>query len=228
MGLFRPYERQSDKPGEGTGGKTGQKVGEPKPSTKPERKAGAGADSANASTPIAPPPTTQAEPAPRVPQKKDAPTKSRRQAEAERMERLHPTLTPKQQKKADRAARDAARMEALDRAEQSPERVLLRDFLDSRWTINEFVLPGMILIMAITMATINNVLMSSYVAMGLWALMIMAIINSWFMWRSFKKILAERVPHANTRGLAMYMFNRSIMLRRFRRPAPRIARGEFR
>ena len=163
-----------------------------------------------------------------MPQKKDAPTKSRKQAEAERMERLHPTLTPKQQRKADRLARETARMEALDRAEQAPERVLLRDFLDSRWTINEFVLPGMILIMAFTMATINNVLLSSYVAMGLWALMIMAIINSWFMWRSFKKILAERIPRANTRGLAMYMFNRSIMLRRFRRPAPRIARGEFR
>ena len=224
MGLFRPYERPSETPGESAGGKTGQKASEPTPSTKPERKAVSGADAPSSSTSSGPSP----EQAARMPQKKDAPTKSRKQAEAERMERLHPTLTPKQQRKADRLARETARMEALDRAEQAPERVLLRDFLDSRWTINEFVLPGMILIMAFTMATINNVLLSSYVAMGLWALMIMAIINSWFMWRSFKKILAERIPRANTRGLAMYMFNRSIMLRRFRRPAPRIARGEFR
>lgn len=144
------------------------------------------------------------------------------------MERLHPSLTPKQQRKADRQARADARIEAMDRAEQSPERVLLRDFVDSRWTINEFVLPGMILIMAATMVTINNVVLSSWVALGLWVLMIMAFINTGFMWRSYKRVLAERLPGTPTRGLLMYMFNRALMIRRFRRPAPRIARGEFR
>lgn len=144
------------------------------------------------------------------------------------MERLHPTLTPKQQRKADRVARESARMEAMDRVEASPERQLLRDYVDTRWTINEFLFPGMILIMAATMLTINNVALSSYIAFGLWILMAMAIINTWIMWRGFKRLLAERHPGAEKRGLLMYMFNRAMMIRRFRRPTPRIARGEFR
>ena len=35
-----------------------------------------------------------------------------------------------------------------------------------------------------------------------------------------------RSPEASTRGLLMYMFNRSLMIRRFRQPTPRIKRGE--
>lgn len=217
MGLFRPYERSSSTP-------TQKEEGSRRSSLIPSSK-----------TPVpAPTPETPVDEAPtrttvtRGPRIKDAPTKTRRQAEAERMERLHPSLTPKQQRKADRQARADARMEAMDRAELSPERVLLRDFVDSRWTINEFVLPGMILIMAATMVTISNVVLSSWVALGLWVLMIMAFINTAFMWRSYKKLLAERLPGTPTRGLLMYMFNRALMIRRFRRPAPRIARGEFR
>lgn len=163
----------------------------------------------------------------RQPQKKAAPTRTRKQAEAERMERLHPTLTPKEQRKKDRAARADAQAEAFEKQENSPERVLLRNFVDSRWTINEFMLPAMILIMAAVMLTTNNLALSSTIALGLWVLMGAAVINTFFMWRSFKKILDERLPGTPKRGLLMYMFNRALMIRRFRRPAPVIPRGGF-
>lgn len=219
MGLFRPYER-SAKTNKGDEAESASKrLASLTPSTKSEQAPTDDAGTVEAAKPIE---------VTRGPRVKDAPTPTRKQAEAERMERLHPTRTPKEQRKADRQARTASRIEAMDRAEQSPERQLLRDYVDSRWTINEFVLPGMILIMAATMITINNVELSSFIALGLWLLMTMAIINSVVMWRSFKKILAERHPGTNTRGLGMYMFNRALMIRRFRRPAPRVARGEFR
>ena len=163
----------------------------------------------------------------RQPQKKAAPTRTRKQAEAERMERLHPTLTPKQQRKKDRVARGEAQAEAFEKQERSPERVLLRNFVDSRWTINEFMLPAMILIMAAVMLTTNNLALSSTIALGLWVLMAAAIINTFFMWRSFKKILDERIPGTPKRGLLMYMFNRALMIRRFRRPSPVVPRGGF-
>ena len=56
--------------------------------------------------------------------------------------------------------------------------------------------------------------------------LIIAGIQLWFMWRSYKKLLAERVPNASKRGLLMYMINRAMMIRRFRRPAPRNNRGD--
>ena len=142
------------------------------------------------------------------------------------MERLHPTLTPKEQRKADAQAKSRARNEAWERVEKSPERQLLRDYVDTRWTVAEFMLPAMILVMAAVMVTMNNVVLSSWISMSLWVLLGFTFINVGIMWRGFKKLLAERHPEASTRGLLMYMFNRSLMIRRFRQPTPRIKRGE--
>ena len=62
--------------------------------------------------------------------------------------------------------------------------------------------------------------------MSLWVLLGFTLINVGIMWRGFKKLLAERYPDASTRGLLVYMFNRSLMIRRFRQPAARINRGD--
>ena len=142
------------------------------------------------------------------------------------MERLHPNLTPKEQRKADREASARQRMESWDKIESSPERVLARDYVDARWTVTEFMFPVMILIMAGTMATAAWPLISLAIGLGLWLMLILSLINTWFMWRVFRRLLARRVPGASPRGLRMYMFNRAMWIRRFRRPAPRINRGE--
>lgn len=157
---------------------------------------------------------------------KQGPTPTRREAEAARMERLHPTLTPRQQRRKDREAKYKAQEELWEKQERGPERTLLRDFVDTRWTIVEFSFPVMILILALMMVFIADPVVTAYIGLGLWLMFIFCIINVWVMWRSFKRVLDERVPNANRRGLLMYMINRSMMIRRFRRPAPRIARGE--
>lgn len=217
MGLFRPYQRDDSPRETGTG--ESKRIGSltpraPQPEAEPPATA--------ASSPARPAERTVVQ---RTPQKKETPTRTRRQAEAERMERLHPSLSPKQQRRADRDARAKARMDTWDRVEAMPERALARDYVDTRWTINEFMLPAMILVMAGVMFTVTDPLLSSSIALGLWVLLAMALINTIIMWRGFKKVLATRLPNANTRGLLMYMFNRSLMIRRFRRPAPRIERG---
>ncbi|MHA7860907.1 DUF3043 domain-containing protein [Tessaracoccus sp. Y36] len=217
MALFRPYER--------------------KQSTSTDRMAtltpkGAKA-AAKAEKSVKAPETKQTAPAVetpaekiRVTRKKEGATLSRRQAEAARMERLHPTLSPKQQRKADARARQESRMEAWERTENSPARQLVRDYVDTRWTVAEFMLPAMILVMAGVMITMQNPVLSSYIAMGLWVLLAITIINVAIMWRGFKKLLAERHPGEPKRGLLVYMFNRSLMIRRFRQPGPRVKRGD--
>ena len=75
------------------------------------------------------------------------------------------------------------------------------------------------------MATSRWISVSTYIALGLWVLLGLSFINTAVMWINFKKVLAERVPGASKRGLLMYMFNRSLMIRRFRRPPPRVVRG---
>lgn len=216
MGLFRPYERKdsaasSDQIASLT--PKGQKA-----AAKSAAKSLTGVGTEAAAEPVAD--------AAKGPQRKSEPTRSRRQAEAERMEKLHPTLTPREQRRAASRAKQATRAEAFERQEGQPERVFARDYLDTRWSINEFIMPLFILIMAATMATMANVALSAYILAAMWVLIGMVVINMFFIWRGFKKEFAKRFPKSATKGLLLYMFNRSIMLRRFRQPAPRIKRGD--
>ncbi|MDF1486865.1 DUF3043 domain-containing protein [Tessaracoccus caeni] len=212
MGLFRPYERTTKQSGDKSANPTPKDKASQEPSKAQAAPTSAGSDKIVVS---------------RGPRKKEGATPTRREAEAARMERLHPTLTPKQQRKADREARYDARMQAMDRAERAPHRALLRDFVDARWTIAEFMMPAMILMMSISMATMMwSPALSNYIALGLWLLLLLTFVNIGFMWRSFKKVLQERHPGTPTKGLLMYMFNRALMIRRFRRPAARIKRGD--
>ena len=58
-------------------------------------------------------------------------------------------------------------------------------------------------------------------------LFILAVLgDSFLMWRGFKRVLAQRLPGASTRGLMMYGVNRGIQIRRFRMPPPRLKRGD--
>lgn len=218
VALFRPYER-SEKSA------SADRISELTP--KGEKKAAKTAKAQAPAPEVAPSTTTEA-PAgkTKVVRKKEGATPTRRQAEAARMERLHPTLSPKEQRKANARAKSEARMEAWDRVERSAERQLLRDYVDTRWTVAEFMLPVMILIMAASMAFMGQPQIAYWLTLALWPLMIITFINLFIMWRGFKKLLAERHPGAPTRGLLMYMMNRSIMLRRFRQPGPRINRGD--
>lgn len=215
VALFRPYERKATKSSNQISTLT------PK-GAKAAAKAQARPQTADPAVTEAP----QSAEKIRVARKKEGRTPTRREAEAARMERLHPTLNRKQQRKADATTRRQERMENWERTESSPARQLVRDYVDTRWTLAEFMLPAMILVMAGVMITMQNPVLSSYIAMVLWVLLAFTIINVAIMWRGFKKLLAERHPDEPKRGLLVYMFNRSLMIRRFRQPGARIKRGE--
>ena len=217
MGLFRPYERKD-------GAATRDQIATLTPKGQ-KAAAKAAAKDAKEAAPVAADAPEESSKI-QVTRAKASATRSRRQAEADRMERLHPTLTPKEQRKAAARAREDARIQALDKQERSPQRQLARDYVDTRWTINEFMLPIFILLMAASMATMQNVVLSSYILMGMWVVIGMVVINTFLLWRGYKKLLAERHPDASPKGLLFYMFNRSIMIRRFRQPGPRIKRGD--
>ena len=220
MGLFRPYERKE-------AGASSDQIATltPKGQKAAEKEA---AREAKASQPeVAVQTTSETTGSGKIQvTRKAGPTRSRRQAEADRMERLHPTLTPKQQRKAASKARQQQRLEAMDKVENSPERQLTRDYVDTRWTVNEFLFPAMILVMAASMATMSNVALSSYIVLSVWVLIAVGVIQAVIMWRGLKKVLQQRYPKASLKGLPMYMFSRSIMIRRFRQPGPRIKRGD--
>ena len=160
------------------------------------------------------------------PVKKDRPTPSRKEAEAARRARVNRQLTPKEARKETAARNRADRMRALNAREAQPEKMLARDYVDARFSIGEFLLPALVLILS--MSFLNSMLpgMAMYATVLMYGYILWVIIDVLWMWRGLKKVLAERFPRSSTKGMMMYAMNRTIQFRRFRMPAPRIKRGQ--
>jgi Protein of unknown function (DUF3043) len=158
--------------------------------------------------------------------KKDRPTPTRKEAEAARRQRMTTTLSKKEARAvASRQSREQ-RMKAVSAREATPEKVLMRDYIDARFNLGEFLLPAVVVILLVTVVGSYwpEVTLISTVAMYLF--IIAVFVDGYLMWRGFKKVLASRLPKASPKGLLMYGMARSTQIRRFRSPAPRIKRGE--
>ena len=139
-------------------------------------------------------------------QPKGAPTPTRAEAEAARRERLNPSLSPKEQRRRDRRVRQEKRLEAMQAAERRPERGLIRDYVDSRWTFSEFLMPVFLIVMAVwlailifaprAIAAVNLLSLAMLVAMLGW------IIDSWRLWAGVKKATQRQVPRSLAQGSA--------------------------
>ncbi len=158
--------------------------------------------------------------------KKDRPTPTRKEAEAARRQRVTRTLSKKEARiEASRQSR-AERMRVINARDATPEKALLRDYVDSRFNLGEFLLPSLVVILAMTFLgqMLPRVAVISTLAM--YAFIFAVITDIAIMWRGFKKLLAARLPKASSRGLLMYGTNRGIQIRRFRMPPPRVKRGD--
>ncbi|WP_316669984.1 DUF3043 domain-containing protein [uncultured Propionibacterium sp.] len=164
----------------------------------------------------------------RVPRKKNAPTPSRRQAEAARMQRLHPVLTKKEQKARNRESDYRRREEAFRTANARPERVLLRNNVDSHWSACEFAWPVVLILIAAMLATQWLPWLSLVSSAGIWVYFLVCALNVFIRWRSYKKEAYNRIRGFDPRGkrLVSDMISRMITLRRFRNPGCAVERGE--
>lgn len=163
---------------------------------------------------------------PVTPQRKKQPTPTRRQAEQARRERRAPVLSKKERRQKERQAIARERAKIMQTREKEPERALLRDYVDARLNIGEFLLPVLALMLALTFLSQVWAAAPLVSTIGLYGYIMLTIVDTILLWRGFKKVLAERLPKVSPKGLLGYAFNRSIQIRRFRNPAPRIKRGE--
>ncbi len=249
MGLFRPYERK-DEPEDRTAPAADQPatrtrrqsmvLGAP-PTTTSTKPAGATpvGRTAPARTPRTkgtPPqdPTPEVDAATtearltrtRGPQPKTGPTPTRRQAEAARKERLNPSLSPKESRRLAQANAREQRVKAMSTAEAAPEKQLLRDHIDARFNLGEFLLPACLVILALTF--LNSVFPQAVwvTTAVMYVFILLVLFDCYVMWRGFRKLLDQRHPGASRKGLLFYGVNRTIQIRRLRLPRPRVKRGE--
>ena len=180
-----------------------------------------------------------------APGAKSGPTRSRRAAEAANRR----PLVPKDRKLAKQRDREkqneayAKEREALITGDErylpardrGPIRRYIRDWVDARWSISEWLLPVMLLFLvgttAVTFlkpsASVANIVMVG--VMGLfYGLLIVSIIESVIVWFRMKKRLAVEYPGVPIpRGSWFYLYTRMLMARRWRSPKTQVARGAF-
>lgn len=179
-------------------------------------------------------------------QKKGRPTPTRKQAEAQRVRPLIPA-----DRKAAKKAAQAKRNEDFRREQEAlrtgDERYMpaahrglvrrfIRDSVDARWSVSEFLLPVMLLFMVGLTSVVfffgENPEISRWIVSVLsavfYGLFIISIIEGFFVWRSIKRSLALTYPNENLpRGAWFYMYSRLVMARRWRTPAAQVGRGEY-
>lgn len=160
------------------------------------------------------------------PAKKDRPTPTRKEAEAARRQRVTRQLSPREARREASAKNRAERMRALNAREAQPEKALMRDYIDARFSLGEFLLPSLVVILALSFLSSVYGPITVIATIVMYVYIISVLLDGFVMWRGFKKVLAQRLPQTSTKGLLMYGMNRMIQIRRFRMPAPRLKRGE--
>lgn len=170
---------------------------------------------------------------------KGRPTPSRREAEAARKAEMKRPLTRKEQAERQRKARAEIRrkqQEAINAGEgkylpardQGPVRRYVRDLVDTRWNFGEFLLPILVLILALSLVGTRTGTGSwaAQATNALWmATVIVVIIDSWRLTRGVKKAVAAKFGAEHTKGVRFYALLRSTQLRRFRLPKAAVPRG---
>jgi len=178
------------------------------------------------------------EQAPTASGKKGVPTPKRKDREAERKRGL--VLDVKSDAK-ERRARDRARREAEYQAlrtgdernmpieHRGPEKRFIRDYIDARTSIGEFLLPIALVFVVLTLLPpFKSGTSGAILILGFYAIVIMAGIETFLTIRRLKKALIEKFGETKVpRGFTFYTMSRALNLRRFRTPRPKNRRGEY-
>ena len=167
---------------------------------------------------------------------KGRPTPSRKEAEAARKQSLRVPKDPKAAKKAardrDREARAQQRAalmagdeRALPARDQGAVKRYVRDFVDSRFTIAEyFIFVALVVLVA---GFIPNPVVQLGVSITWMALIALVAFDEIFLLVRLNSALRKRFPDkAERKGALWYAGLRTLQLRRFRLPPPRVRRGE--
>lgn len=111
--------------------------------------------------------------------------------------------------------------------DRGPERLLVRNVVDSRRTVGTWFFGGaLIVLLGSNQAMPPEVRLGSNV---LWVVLAFAlIVDSILISRKIKKLVRERYPNTGQRlgSLYLYAIMRSITFRRMRTPVPRVAIGD--
>jgi hypothetical protein len=113
----------------------------------------------------------------------------------------------------------------LPSRDAGPERRLARDVVDSRFTYGQIFIFVVAVVFFLGTFITNETVRSAANIAGLASLAIIGL-DSGRHGRAARQAVTEKYGADRARGLATYAFTRAMLPRRFRRPPPKVKRGE--
>ncbi len=118
---------------------------------------------------------------------------------------------------------------ALPARDKGPVKRYIRDVVDARWNVGEFMLPVMVVVLFLTFlptisrstASWTTLLMPALV----YTLVVVGAVDAFLLWRRTKANIFAKFGQAPPRGSAMYAVMRAFQIRRSRLPRPQVERG---
>jgi hypothetical protein len=107
--------------------------------------------------------------------------------------------------------------------DKGPRRRFIRDSVDGRWNIGEFMLPIMLIVLLLSFVKTSWALLAVFVLV--YGLILVAIGDALLMWRRTRRRIEDKFGHAE-KGDAWYAIMRAFQMRRTRMPKPQVARGD--
>jgi hypothetical protein len=110
--------------------------------------------------------------------------------------------------------------------DKGPQRRYVRDYIDARFNLGEFIIPAMFVVILLTLVPAPE--LQAGVMLGLYAFVLIVIADCVFVnFRLMKKLRAKFGADNVERGLRWYATMRALQFRRLRLPKPQVKRGEF-
>ncbi|GAA2248327.1 DUF3043 domain-containing protein [Herbiconiux moechotypicola] len=162
------------------------------------------------------------------------PTRKEREAANKR------PLVPTDRKQASREARekqmvlrDKARVgmangeeKYLPVRDKGAQRRYVRDYVDARFNLGEFLIPAMFVVILLTLVPAPEI--QAGVMLGLYAFVVLVIADSIFLgFRLMKKLREKFGADKVERGVRWYATMRALQFRRLRLPKPQVKRGQY-
>jgi hypothetical protein len=169
------------------------------------------------------------------PDGKGRPTPSRREAEAAARARAKVPRDRKEQARAQRAARNEssqsvrAAMKAGDERyylprDQGPVRRFIRDFVDSRFSFIELMIP--LLLVTMVMGYSGNERLAEIGNTILMGTILLVILDMFMLRRKLRRELARRFPDEPLKGTTYYGITRALQMKFMRLPKSKVKIGQ--
>lgn len=166
---------------------------------------------------------------------KGRPTPSRKQAEAANARPLvggQSKQARQQAKRTQTEARERARIGMMNGEERyltardrGPQRRYVRDYVDARWNIGEWLIPATLVFLLLSFIPGPS---QSFTLILIWSFVLIALIDAFIIGAFLNRRLRAKFGEGKVeKGLRFYAGMRSFQFRPLRVPKPQVKRGQF-